>query len=87
MQIYVNRIKNRIVFRLKTDNKLELQLEETMKQLRSTQANRKKNKNSEHVQKVKMVEVVACIVTWLITVISKYQRCYLPLYPTKCLAD
>lgn len=87
MQIYVNRIKNRIAFRLKTDNKLELQLEETMKQLRSTQANRKKNKNSEHVQKVKMVEVVACIVTWLITVISKYQRCYLPLYPTKCLVD
>lgn len=42
MQIYVNRIKNRIVFRLKTDNKLELQLEETMKQLRSTQTNRKK---------------------------------------------
>ena len=58
-----------------------------MKQLRSTQTNRKKNKNSEHVQKVKMVEVVACIVTWLITVISKYQRCYLPLYPTKCLVD
>ena len=87
MQIYVNRIKNRIVFRLKTGNKLELQLEETMKQLRSTQTNRKKNKNSEHVQKVKMVEVVACIVTWLITVISKYQRCYLPLYPTKCLVD
>ena len=85
MQIYVNRIKNRIVFRLKTDNKLELQLEETMKQLRSTQTNRKKNKNSEHVQKVKMVEVVVCIVMWLITVISKHQRCYLPLYPTKCL--
>ena len=87
MQIYVNRIKNRIVFRLKTGNKLELQLEETKKQLRSTQTNRKKNKNSEHVQKVKMVEVVACIVAWLITVISKYQRCYLPLYPTKCLVD
>lgn len=84
MEIYVNRIKNRTGFRLKTDNKLELQLEETMKQLRRTQTNRKK---SEHVQKVKMVEVVVCIVTWLITVISKRQRCYLPLYPTKCLVD
>ena len=36
VQIYVNRIKNRIVFKMKTDYKLELLTSETMKLLGST---------------------------------------------------
>ena len=36
LQIYVNRIKNRIVFKMKTDYKLELLTSETMKLLGST---------------------------------------------------
>ena len=36
VQIYVNRIKNRIVFKMKTDHKLELLTSETMKLLGST---------------------------------------------------
>ena len=62
MQIYVNKIKNRIVFKIKTGYKLELLSPETMILLGSKQKKTKKNldqdKNGEDVRKLKSVEVV-----------------------------
>ena len=51
VEIYVNRIKNRIVFQVKTGYKLELLSPETMKLLRSTN---NQNKVSENVPSLKV---------------------------------
>ena len=58
VQIYANKIKNRIVFKIKTGYKLELLTPETMKLLRSTKNVVDKDKSSENVAKLESVEVV-----------------------------
>ena len=55
---YPNRIKNRIVFKIKTGYKLELLTLETMKLLGSTNNVVDKDKNSENVPKLEIGEVV-----------------------------
>ena len=51
IQIYPNKIKDRIVFKIKTGNKLELITPETMKLLGSTKKDVDSDKNSENVPK------------------------------------
>ena len=58
VQIYPNKIKNRIVFKIKTGYKLELLTPETMKLLGSTNKVVDKDKNGESVPKLESVEVV-----------------------------
>ena len=58
VQIYPNKIKNRIVFKIKTRYKLELLTPETMKLLGSTKKDVDSDKNSENVSKLEPVEVV-----------------------------
>ena len=58
VQIYVNKIKNRIVFKIKTDYKLELLTEETMQLLGSSKKVTDKNKNVEIVPRLETAEVV-----------------------------
>ena len=58
VQIYPNKIKNRIVFKIKTGYKLELLTPETMKLLGSTKKDVDKDKNGENVPKLESVEVV-----------------------------
>ena len=58
VQIYPNKIKNRIVFKIKTDYKLELLTPETMRLLTNTKKDVDKDKNSEKVRKLESVEVV-----------------------------
>ena len=57
VQIYPNKIKNRIVFKIKTDYKLELSTPETMKLLGSTKKDADSDENSENVPKLESVEV------------------------------
>ena len=52
VQIYPNKIKNRIVFKIKTGYKLELLTPETMKLLGSTEKDVDKDKNGEIVSKL-----------------------------------
>ena len=59
VQIYPNKIKNRIVFRVKTRYKLELLSLETMKLLGSTKKDVDQDKDGEHVPKLESVEVVS----------------------------
>ena len=58
VEIYPNKIKNRIVFKIKTGYKLELLTPETMKLLGSTKKDVDKDKDGEIVPKLESVEVV-----------------------------
>ena len=57
IQIYTNKIKNKIVFKIKTGYKLELLTSETMILLGSTKKDVDSDKNSEDVPKLESVEV------------------------------
>ena len=58
VQIYVNKIKNRIVFKIKTGYKLELLTEETMQLLGSSKKVIEKNKDREILSRLETVKVV-----------------------------
>ena len=58
IEIYPNKIKNRIVFKIKTGYKFELLTPETMRLLGSTKKDVDANKNGEIVPKLESVEVV-----------------------------
>ena len=58
IKIYSNKIKNKIIFKIKTGYKLELLTPETMKLLGSTKKFVDKDKNGENVPKLESVEVV-----------------------------
>ena len=58
IQIYPNKIKNRIAFKIKTGYKLELLTPETMKLFGSTKKDVDSDKNSENVPKLESAEVV-----------------------------
>ena len=58
VQIYPNKIKSRIVFKIKTGYKLELLSLETMEVLGSTKKDVDQNKDGEDVPKLESVEVV-----------------------------
>ena len=77
--IYPNKIKNRIIFKVKTGYKLELLSPETMKLLGSTEKDVGKDKNGEDVPKLESIEVVQYTVIQSITVIRKHLKYYLIL--------
>ena len=58
IQIYPNKIKNKVVFKIKTGYKLELLSPETMKLLGSTKKDVDKDKNGEGIPKLESAEVV-----------------------------
>ena len=58
MRIYVNKIENRITFKIKNGYYLELLTPETMKLLRSTESKISKDKNGEDVPHLEVVKSV-----------------------------
>ena len=58
VEIYLNKIKNRIVFKIKTGYKLELISPEIMKLLGSAKKDVDKDKDGEDVPKLESVEVL-----------------------------
>ena len=58
VQVYVYKIKNRIVFKIKTGYKLELLTEETMQLLGSSKKDTENSKDGEIVPRLETVEVV-----------------------------
>ena len=58
IRIYVNKIENRITFKIKTRYSLELLTPETMKLLGSTENKITKDKNGENVPHLEITEVV-----------------------------
>ena len=61
VQIYVNKIKNRNVFKIETGYKLELLSKEAMQLLGSSKKDIDKNKNGEIVPRLEIVEVVVLV--------------------------
>ena len=58
MRIYINKIENRITFKIKTGFYLELLTLETMKVLGSTKNKITKDENGENVSHLEITEVV-----------------------------
>ena len=58
IRIYVNKIENRITFKIKSGYYIELLTPETMKLLGSTESKITKNKNGENVPNLEVVELV-----------------------------
>ena len=58
IRIYVNKIENRITFKIKNGYYLELLTSETMKLLGSTESEITKDKNDEDVRHLEVVELV-----------------------------
>ena len=58
IRIYINRIENRITFKIKNGYYLELLTPETMKLLGSTESKMTKDKNGENVPHLEIVELV-----------------------------
>ena len=56
--MYINRIENRITFKIKNGYYLELLTPETMKLLGSTESKINKDKNGENVPHLEIVELV-----------------------------
>ena len=56
VQIYVNKIQNRVTFKIKNGHSLELLTPETMKLLRSTENKITKDKNVENVPILKLLK-------------------------------
>ena len=58
IQIYVNKIENRVIFKIKNGHSLELLTPEAMKLLGSTKNKITKDKNGENVPHLEIIEVV-----------------------------
>ena len=58
MKIYVNKIENRVTFRIKNGYYLQLLTPETMKLLGSTESKITKDKNSENIPHLEIAELV-----------------------------
>ena len=58
VQTYVNRIKNRIVLKIKTGYNLEFLISETMRLLGSTKKDFDKDNDKENVQKLEFLEII-----------------------------
>ena len=58
IRIYINKLENRITFKIKTGYYLELLTPETMKLLGSTKSKITKNENGENVPSMEITEVV-----------------------------
>ena len=56
--IYLNKIENKIIFKIKTGYYLELVMPETMKFLGSAKSKITKNENGENVPHLEITEVV-----------------------------
>ena len=62
IRMYINRIENRITFKIKNGYYLELSTPETMKLIGSTESKITKDKNGENVPHLEVVELV--LVHW-----------------------
>ena len=58
VEIYVNKIENRITFKIRDGYRLELLTPETMKLLGSTENKKSKNKNDDNVSHLEITEVI-----------------------------
>ena len=83
IQIYPNKIKNRIVFKIKTRYKLEFLSPEAMKLLGSTKKDVDKDKDGEDVPKLESVEVVLMHCNLVNNIYQQASKVLLTFVPNK----
>ena len=81
MQIYVNKIENRVIFKIKNGYSLELLTPETKKLLGRTENKRTKEKNGENVQHLEIRELVLVHCDIVNTDYQQDSRYYIRLFP------
>ena len=84
-RIYVNTIENRFTFKIKSGYYLELSSPETMKLLGSTVSKINKDKNSENVPHLEVVEVVLVHCNLVNNDYQQNPRIFILLYQTRHL--
>ena len=77
--MYVNKIENRVKFKIKNGYYLERSTQETMKLLGSTEIKITKGKNGENVPHFELVFIHCNLIT---IIISKILECYIHLFQT-----
>ena len=88
VQVYPNKIKNRIVFKIKTGYRLELLTPETRRLLGSTRKGVDQDKGSENMPKLESVKVILVHCNLLSkAIINTQQKFYLLLFQTKNLGS
>ena len=85
VQIQVNKIKNRIVFKIKTRYKLEFLTPETIKLLGNARKDVDKDKDGEIVPRLESAQVFQCTVIQSKMIINTHQKFYSLLFQTKNL--
>ena len=85
IRIYVNKIENRIEFKIKNAYYLEFLTPETMKFLGSTESKIAKDKNGADVPLLEIVELVLVHVILLIMINNKIKEYYIHLFQTNHL--
>ena len=79
IKIYINKIENRITFKIKSGYYLEFLTPETMKSLGSTESKISKDKNGENVPHLEIVELVLIHCN---LVNNNYQQLFIYIYIT-----
>ena len=77
---YVNKIENKITFRIKNGYSLELLTPETIKLIGSTENKITKDKNGENVSHLEITELVLVHVILPIMIINKIQESFTRLF-------
>ena len=85
VKIYVNKIENRITFKIKNGYSLELLTPETMKLLGSAENKITKDKNSENAPHLEIIEVVLVHCNIVNNDYQHDSRVLYNLFQTKCL--
>ena len=80
VKIYVNKIENKITFRIKNGYSLELLTPETIKLIGSTENKITKDKNGENVSHLEITELVLVHVILPIMIINKIQESFTRLF-------
>ena len=83
VEIYPNKVKNRIAFKIKTGYRLELLTPETMRLLGSTKKDVDQNKNGEDVPKLESAEVVLVHCNLVINIYQQASKVLFIFVPKK----
>ena len=74
IQIYIDKTKNRVVFKIETSFKLELWTKETIRLPGSTEKVTAKDKNGKNVPKLKILYVILMHCNYIINALMHYQE-------------
>ena len=86
IRIYITRIKNRLLFKIKDGYKLEFRTPETMMLFGSPKKLVDKTKNGENVPSLEVVEVLLRPWSFIEINVNNSLRCYILLYSKNLIA-